>query len=113
MSRINKIKKISEQELGQLHRRRLDEAKSAFELLEFSAQNDDGSIRVIATGKRVLKSIVFGSDLLKLDSGVEEAIVLVVNEALSLVREANIELTSRVNNELMNEIRQLKKSGRM
>lgn len=107
-------KKISPAELGKLQKQALDTAKKEFEVREFLSQNDDGSIQVVATGKRELKSITFTPEALNLKKEeLQESILIVVNDALFKVRAANIELTNEVNQMLLQQVDQLKKEGRI
>ena len=109
-----KPKKMNEQQLGNLHKQQLDAAKAKFEELEFSSENIDGSIQVIATGKRVLKSIILSPETLTQEKEqLQDAIVNVVNDALLKVREANIQLTTEVNRLFINQVEQFKRTGQV
>lgn len=109
-----KQKRMSAEDLGRLHKLQLDAAKAKFEVLEFSSENNDGSIQVIATGKRVLKSITLAPELLNQEKEqLQDTIVNVVNDALFKVREANIQLTTEVNRVFMNQVEELKIIGKI
>lgn len=114
LKKKTKAKKLTEKELGKMHKDQLDQAKAQFEILDFPAENTDGSIQVVATGKRVLKSITLDPSILNQEKDqIQESIVNVVNEALSKVREANIQLTSEVNRLFLKQVEQLKKMGQV
>ncbi len=112
LKKKQKQKKLTPEDLGRLQKQQLDTAKAKFEELEFSSENIDGSIKVIATGKRVLKSITLAPELLDQEKEhLQDSIVNVVNDALFKVREANIQLTEEVKRVFMNQAKQFKKLG--
>ena len=114
LKKKQKPKKLTDQELGKIHKDQLDQAKAEFEKLEFEAQNDDGSVKVVANGKRVLKSITIEPELLSQGKEkIEESIINVVNQSLNIVREANIQLTGEVNRLFLKNAEHLKKTGRL
>jgi len=109
-----KMKKLTEEDLVRIYTAQLNQAKAEFAAKEFHAENEDGSVKVIANGKRVLKSLVIAPELLsQKKENVEELIVNVVNQSLYMVREANCQLTSEVKSIFESNIKQLEKSGRL
>ena len=89
----NKKKQLKQQQ----DEMRIDKAKTNFEVREFESKSDDGAVVVIATGQRAIKSLSIGDELIAGDKDQLIATVLsVTNEALSLAREANIQLTTEV-----------------
>ena len=92
-----KINKKNSKELGQLFKKQLDEAKEQFQQMEFQSQSEDGSVIVVATGLREIKSLSIAQELIgdKKDE-LEELVLSVVNDALRIVRAANMELTDEV-----------------
>jgi DNA-binding protein YbaB len=84
-------------ELGQLFKRQLDEAKVQFEQMEFQSQSEDGTVSVVVTGRREIKSLSIAHELINDKKGGLEALVsFVVNDALRIVKAANIKLTDEV-----------------
>lgn len=114
LQKKKKQKKMSEIDLGNLHRKQLNEAKCKFEALEFSSENNEGSIQVIATGKRVLKSITIDPELLNQErEWLQDSIVTVVNDVLLKVKEANMQLTEEVKEVFIGQVKQLQKIRRI
>jgi DNA-binding protein YbaB len=93
----SKNQKLTPKELGKLQKEQLDRAKTEFEKLEFETQNKEGTIKVVATGRRVLKAITLTPELLSQEKEkIEESIIDAVNQTLNIVRDANIQLTNEV-----------------
>ena len=92
-----KFNKKKSTELGQLFKKQLDEAKEQFQQMEFQSQSEDGSVIVVANGLREIKSLSIAQELMsdKKDE-LEELVLSVVNDALRIVRTANMELTDKV-----------------
>ncbi len=95
--RKRKINKKNSTELGQRFKRQLDEAKAQFEQLEFKSESIDGAVNVVVTGTREIKSLSISQELLGDNKEQLEALVMsVVNDALRIVKAANVELTEAV-----------------
>ena len=92
-----KFNKKKSKELGQLFKKQLDEAKAQFEQLEFESKSEDGTVRVVVTGTREIKSLSIGQELFGSNKEQLEALVMsVVNDALRIVKAANTDLTDAV-----------------
>lgn len=92
-----KFNKKKSTELGQLFKKQLDEAKAQFAQLEFESQSEDGTVSVVVTGTREIKSLSIAPDLFSDRKEQVEALVMsVVNDALRIVKAANIGLTEAV-----------------
>ena len=92
-----KINKKNSAELGRLFKKQLDEAKSQFEQLEFESQSEDGSVIVVATGRREIKSLSIAQEFIsERKEQLEESVLSVVNDVLRKVKSANMELTEEV-----------------
>ncbi|WP_027156639.1 YbaB/EbfC family nucleoid-associated protein [Methylobacter luteus] len=90
-------KKINPQELGQIYKRQLDQAKREFEQLEFLCESEGGDVKVVLTGRREIKTLTLAPEILQgRKVQAEELITAVINEALASVRDANIQLTETV-----------------
>lgn len=97
MLKPNKKKKPNPQELGQIYKRQLDQAKQEFEQLEFASESEEGDVKVVVTGRREIKTLSLTPEIMQgQKEQVENLIAAVVNQALALVRNANIELTNEV-----------------
>lgn len=97
MLKTNKKKKPNPQELGKIYKRQLDQAKQKFEQLEFESESEKGEVKVVVTGRREIKSLSLTPEIMQgQKEQVESLIATVVNQALALVRNANIELTNEV-----------------
>ena len=84
-------------ELGQLFKKQLDEAKLQFEQMEFQSQNEDGTVSVVVTGRREIKNLSITHELINDKKEELEALVTsIINEALRIVRESNIQLTNEI-----------------
>ena len=84
-------------ELGQLFKRQLDEAKVQFEQMEFQSQSEDGTVSVVVTGRREIKNLSITHELINDKKEELEALVTsIINEALRIVRESNIQLTNEI-----------------
>ena len=96
----NKINKKNSTELGQLFKKQLDEAKAQFEQLEFESQSEDGAVSVVVTGTREIKNLSIAPELISAKqedfNALEVLIMLVVNDALRIVKAANMDLTDAV-----------------
>ena len=91
------LNKKKSKELGQLFKKQLDEAKAQFEKLEFESKSEDGTVRVVVTGTREIKSLSIGQELFGSNKEQLGALVMsVVNDALRIVKAANIDLTNEV-----------------
>ena len=92
-----KFNKKKSTELGQLFKKQLDEAKAQFAQLEFGSQSEDGTVSVVVTGTREIKSLSIAQELIGDNKEQLEALVMsVVNDALRIVKAANIDLTDGV-----------------
>jgi DNA-binding protein YbaB len=97
MLKPNRKKKPNPQELGQIYKRQLDQAKQKFEQLEFESESEEGEVKVVVTGRREIKSLSLTPEIMQgQKEQVESLVAAVVNQALALVRNANIELTNEV-----------------
>lgn len=92
-----KFNKKKSKELGQLFKTQLDEAKAQFAELEFESKSEDGTVRVVVTGTREIKSLSIGQELFGSNKEQLGALVMsVVNDALRIVKAANTDLTDAV-----------------
>ena len=89
------INKKKAEKLGQLFKNQLDQAKEQFAQLEFESKAEDGSVSVVVTGTREIKSLSINQELIG-GRQVEALVMSVVNDALRIVKAANIELTEAV-----------------
>ncbi len=65
--------------------------------MEFESKSEDGTVRVVVTGTREIKSLSIGQELFGSNKEQLEALVMsVVNDALRIVKAANIDLTNEV-----------------
>ena len=91
------INKKKAAKLGQLFKNQLDQAKEQFAQLEFESKAEDGSVSVVVTGTREIKCLSIDPELISGRKEQVEALVMsVVNDALRIVKAANIELTEAV-----------------
>ena len=91
------INKKKAAKLGQLFKNQLDQAKEQFAQMEFESKSEDGSVSVVVTGTREIKSLSIGPELIACGKEQVEALVMsVVNDALRIVKAANTELTEAV-----------------
>lgn len=75
----------------------LDQAKVQFEQMEFESKSNDGGVSVVVTGRREIKHLNITPEFFtEKREQLEASVVSVVNEALRVVREANIQLTDEV-----------------
>ena len=58
-----KFNKKKSTELGQLFKKQLDEAKAQFAELEFESKSEDGTVSVVVTGTREIKSLSIAQEL--------------------------------------------------
>ena len=92
-----KFNKKKSTELGQLFKKQLDEAKAQFAELEFESKSEDGTVSVVVSGIREIKSLSIAQELIGDNKEQLEALVMsVVNDALRIVKAANTDLTDEV-----------------
>ena len=68
--------------------------------MEFESQSEDGAVRVVITGTREIKSLSIVPELFSAKdedfNALEVLIMLAVNDALRIVKAANMDLTDAV-----------------
>lgn len=97
MLKTNKKKKPNPQELGKIYKRQLDQAKHEFEQLEFPCESEGGEVKVVLTGRREIKALTLAPEIMQYEKDRAEGLIIaVVNQALTTVRDANIQLTDAV-----------------
>ncbi|MBF6650442.1 YbaB/EbfC family nucleoid-associated protein [Methylobacter sp. BlB1] len=97
MLKSNKKKKPNPQKLGQIYKRQLDQAKQEFEQLEFPCESERGEVKVVLTGRRQIKTLVLAPEIMQGEKDRAEGLIIaVVNQALTTVRDANVQLTDAV-----------------
>jgi DNA-binding protein YbaB len=97
MLKPNRKKKPNPQELGQIYKRELDQAKREFEQREFPCESGGGEVKVVLTGRREIKTLTLTSEIMQGEKDRAEGLIIaVVNQALASVRDANIQLTDTV-----------------
>ena len=93
----NKMKKMKPEELGSLYKKQLDAAKEQFGQMEFMSESEDGAVSVVVTGQREIKNLSLAPELISGPIDHAEALITaVVNDALRIVRAANIQLTDEL-----------------